>query len=101
MLIHKYRKDISVAAGSGSDNTLKFSGAELVQLIVEAVTPTNIFDLAITDEDSDVVYEELAIEGEHEEHSLYIPLRGIYTISITNGSVIASETIAVKLMIEE
>lgn len=99
MLIHKYLKDITVTSGSGSDNTLKFSGAELVQLIVEAITSTNIFDLAITDEDDDVVYEELAIEGEHEEHGIYIPFRGIYTVSITNATV--SEDISVKMLIEE
>ena len=99
MLIHKYYKDITVTAGSGSDNTLKFSGAELVQLIVEATTPTNIFDLALTDEDGDTVYEELAIEGEHEEHGIYIPFRGIYTVSITNATV--NENISVKMLIEE
>lgn len=102
MLIHKYRKDIPTGlTGSGSDNTLKFSGAELVQLLTEADTSTNIYDLSITDEDGDVVYEELAIEGEYEEHGMYIPLRGIYTVSIANATAIASENITVKLMIEE
>lgn len=100
MLIHKYLKDIPVTiASGGSDNTLKFSGAELVQLFTQATTSTNIYDLKITDEDNDDVYEELAIEGEHEEHGIYIPFRGIYTVTISNATV--SENITVKLIIEE
>jgi len=99
MLIHKHRKAITVTAGSGSDNTLKFSGAELVQLFTEATTSTNIYDLKLTDEDGDVIYEELAIEGEHEEHGIYIPFRGIYIISISNATI--DEDIIVKLLVEE
>jgi hypothetical protein len=52
MLIHKYLKEITVTSGSGSDNTLKFSGAELVQMIVIATTSTNIYDLSLVDEDN-------------------------------------------------
>ena len=99
MLIHKYLKDITVTSGSGSDNTLKFSGAELIQLFTEATTSTNIYDLSITDEDDDVVFEELAIEGDHEEHGIYIPFRGIYTIDISNATI--DENIRVKMLIEE
>jgi len=99
MLIYKFYKPITVTAGSGSDNTHKLYGAELVQLLVEAATSTNIYDLALIDEDGDTVYEQLAIEGEYEEHAIYVPMRGVYTVSITNATV--DEAITVKLMIEE
>jgi hypothetical protein len=99
MLIHKHIKDITVTSGSGSDNTLKFSGGELVQIYAEAVTSTNIFDLALIDEDGDEIYGEDAIEGSFEEHGIYVPFRGIYTITITSATV--DENIRVKLLVEE
>ena len=97
-LVEKERLSLSISSGSGSDNTRKYSGGELIQVCVWATTSTNIFDLAIVDEDGDTIYEELAIEGEFEEHAIYIPLRGTYTVSITNATV--DEVIVVKLMIE-
>jgi hypothetical protein len=99
MLIHKYLKEITVTSGSGSDNTLKFSGAELVQMIVIATTSTNIYDLSLVDEDNDEIWGEDAIEGSFEEHGLYIPFRGIYTITIANATI--DENIRVKLLVEE
>lgn len=99
MLIHKHIKDIQVTSGSGSDNTLKFSGGEMVQIYAEATTATNIFDVSLVDEDSDEIYSQDAVEGSFSEHSITVPLRGIYTISIANATV--DEYIRVKLMVEE
>lgn len=98
MLIDKCRVSIIPSSGAGSVNTPKFSGACLVQLYTEATTSTNIYDLSLIDENNDTIWEELAIEGEHEEHAIYIPLRGIYTITISNATI--DEAIVVKLMIE-
>ena len=99
MLIHKHRSLITLSSGSGSDNTLKFSGAQLVQIFAESTTSTNIFDLKLLDEDGDEVFSEDAIEGYFEEHSVYVPLRGVYTISITDGTI--DEIVEIKLMVEE
>jgi len=97
--IHKVRESIVPSSGNGSANTLKFSGAELIQLYTKAATSTTIYDLSLVDEDGDVVLEFNAIEGEHEEHAIYIPLRGVYTIQITDST--RDEAIITKLMIEE
>jgi hypothetical protein len=99
MLIHKHRANISVSSATGSGNTLKFSGAQLIQLFLKSTTPTNIFDFSMVDEDNDVVYEIEAIEGEHEEHSVYLPLRGVYTLRITAATI--DEVVVAKIMVEE
>ena len=99
MLVHKHKARIQVTAGSGSENTLKFSGAQLVQVFMESATSTNIFDFALIDEDNDEIYTATAVEGYAEEHSVYIPLRGVYTISITDATI--DEIIEIKLMVEE
>jgi len=99
MLIHKESKLITVTAGSGSENTHKFSGLLVEQIIVKAITPTNIFDLSITDEYDNEVYSQDAIEGGFEEHSLNLPIRGIHTISISSATV--DENITVILCGEE
>ena len=94
----KERHTIVVASGSGSANTLKCSGCELIQVYTKATTSTNIYDLEIIDEDGETIWEQLAIEGEYEEHAIYIPLRGVYTIQISNATI--DEVIVAKLMIE-
>ena len=99
MLVHKQRANILVSSASGSENTLKFSGAQLVQLFIKSTTSTNIFDFSMVDEDDDVVYEIEAIEGEHEEHSVYLPLRGVYTLRITDATI--DEVVVAKIMVEE
>jgi hypothetical protein len=97
--VHKARFSITPSSGDGSANTLKFSGAELIQIYTKALTPTTIYDVLIVDEDSDVVLEFNAIEGEYEEHAIYMPLRGVYTVQISDSTV--DEPIVVKLMINE
>ena len=99
MLIHKHKALLYSVSGTASENTLKFSGAQLIQVFIESATSTNIFDLSLVDEDGDEVYREDAIEGYFEEHSVYIPLRGVYTIVISDATI--DELIEVKLMVEE
>ena len=99
MLIHKYKKDITVTSATGSDNTLKFSGGLLYQVFCKATTATNIFDISLIDEDGDDIYSVDAIEGEHMDYGLTIPMRGIFTVRITSATV--DEVIRVKLLIEE
>ena len=99
MLINKHRLTITASSGGGSENTLKFSGADLVQVYAKAKTSTNIFDLSLVDEDNDTVLEYDAVEGEMEEHSIYMPMRGVYTVTISDATI--DEAIVVKLMIEE
>lgn len=99
MLIHKHRMSIIPSSGDGSANTLKFSGGLLTQIYTKATTSTTIYDVALVDEDNDTVFELNAIEGETEEHSVYLPLRGMYTVEVNDSTV--DEAIVVKLMVEE
>jgi len=87
MNIHRERKSITVSSGYGTENTLPFCGAELRQLIVEPPTSTNIYDLYILDSYNTKIYEHLACEGYYEEHPIQIPLRGVYTVSLSNATV--------------
>ena len=99
MLIHKHRMSITPSSGDGSANTLKFSGGLLTQIYTKSTTPTTIYDVALVDEDNDTIFEIDAIEGETEEHSVYLPFRGIYTVQVNDST--ADEAIVVKLMVEE
>ena len=99
MLIHKHRMSITPSSGDGSANTLKFSGGLLTQIYTKATTATTIYDVALVDEDGDSIFELDAIEGETEEHSVYLPMRGIYTVQVNDSTV--DEAIVVKLLVEE
>jgi hypothetical protein len=99
MLIHKHRMSITPSSGDGSANTLKFSGGLLTQLFTQAKTSTTIYDVALVDEDNDTIFEIEAIEGGTEEHSVYLPFRGIYTVQVNDSTV--DEAIVVKLLVEE
>jgi len=99
MLVHKHRIAILPSSGSGSANTLKFSGAELSQIFAKATTTTTNYDILLEDEDGDTVYEALNIENDYRDDAVDMPLRGIYTIRIQNAS--ADENIVVKLMVNE
>lgn len=90
---------ITPSSGDGSANTLKFSGGLLTQLYTKATTATTIYDVALVDEDNDTVFEIEAIEGEHEVHSVYMPVRGIYTVQVNDST--RDEAVIVKLMVEE
>lgn len=96
--ITKERFSITVSSGAGTANTMKHSGTELVQIYTKSTTSTNIYDLSLVDEDSETIWEELAIQGELEEHGVYVPLRGIYTITISNATI--DEAIVVKIMLD-
>ena len=90
---------ITPSSGDGSANTLKFTGGLLTQIFTKSTTPTTIYDVALVDEDSDTIFELSAIEGEMEEHSVYLPLRGIYTVQVNDSTV--DEAVVVKIMVEE
>ena len=93
--------EISQTASSGvwSFNTQKFSGGDLRQIILNPTTATTTYNLTITDEKRNVVWDKEAITGYYNE-LLYLPLRGIYTIAVDTSS-IADEAFTGRLMIEE
>ena len=99
MSIHKHRSSVSISSGSGSSNTMKFSMGNLIQVFLKATSTTNIFDFSMVDEDGDIVYIKEALEGNYEEHNIYVPVRGIYTLTISNSTV--DEAITVKIMVDE
>jgi hypothetical protein len=94
----KERHEILIAGGTGSANILKCSGQELIQVFTKATTGNTTYNLALIDEDAETIWSKTSITGTYEEHAILIPLRGVYTISITSAS--ANEIIVVKLMIE-
>ena len=99
MLVHKHRISITPSSGTGSANTLKFSGAELSQVFARATSTTTNYDLLLEDEDGDTIYEAKNVEYEYRDDDVDLPLRGIYTIRIQNAS--TDESIVAKLMVNE
>ena len=92
--------EISQTASSGawSFNTPKFSGADLRQIILSPVTATTTYNLTITDEKDNIVYDKDGITGYFSD-LVYLPLRGIYTIAVDTSS--ADELYTGRLLVEE
>lgn len=95
--------EISKTASSGtwSFNTDRITGADLRQIIVKAATATTTFDLAITDDKSNTVFEVSGITGGYgsdPDDLVYLPMRGIYTITVSNSSV--DEAFTGRLLLE-
>lgn len=100
MLITPIEVSQTASSGAWSFNTQKFSGAMLYQVVLKAATSTTTFDVTITDEKDNVVYDSLIRQTTATgtfEHELSIPLRGIYTIAVANSS--ADEAFTGRLLV--
>jgi len=98
MLVHKFRTSITPSSGTGSANTLKFSGGELDYVYASAASATTNFDFSLVDEDGDTIYSAENVESGFYDMP-FIPVRGICTVTISNAS--ADEAIVTKLMVAE
>jgi hypothetical protein len=92
--------EVSQTASSGiwSFNTQKFSGGNLMYIVLNPTTATTTYDISIIDEKSNTIYNDEGITGLYIQE-VYIPLRGVYTISVSNSSV--DEAYTGRLMVEE
>ena len=92
----------TASAGAWSFNTEKFTGVDLRQIIIDAATATTTFDLSITDEKNNIVFDVDNITGSYGSDPndlLYLPMRGIYTIAVANSSVL-DEVYTGRLILE-
>ena len=90
-------KSVTVAAGIWSGNTQKVMGI-LLHVVVQATTETTTFDFSLTDEDG-IVIKEWVGNTDELNREVFIPLAGVYTLSIANAS--ANEVFKVYLGIDE
>ena len=91
-------KEVTVSSGSWSGNTQKVMGI-LLHVLVSANTETTTFDFSITDDDGITIKSWTANTDELNEQ-VYIPLAGVYTLSISNSSK-TDESYIVYLGIDE
>ena len=98
MTIYKEYKIGTASTGTWSDNTGRFHGDALLHVVVQAATGTTTFDFSLVNDDSVTVKTWNRNTGELNEE-VYIPLRGIYTMQISNAS--ADEEFKILLMVDE
>lgn len=98
MTIDPHRLSGTASGGTFSVNTHHLVGGVLRNILIKAATASTIFDVAIVDEDSYTIYERTSETGVTSEITK-IPVRGIYTVTISNATV--DETFTIKLMTEE
>jgi len=96
-MIHKFLKTVTVAAGSGSVNTLSVDGM-CRMLYIKPETATTTYKVNITDSDGDVVKNWDFSKATLRDYTPLI-LYGVSTINITNST--ADEDFIVKLLVEE
>ena len=104
MLFGKIKGTMTTSSGAASFNTPKYSMGYLRQIVIVPTTPTNIWDLTITDEYGFTILpnEDLsttAIEGTFCVHKVDLPLVGIYTVKILNATV--DEAFTYEFMTQE
>ena len=105
MLIYAIEISKTASAGAWSFNTPKFDNAILKQIILKATTATTTFDPYLTDDHNNNPLD-TSVSGETPTGTFNIsgekcdiPLKGIYTIGITNSS--AEEAYTGRLLIQE
>ena len=96
-MVYKYRDTITVAAGSGSGNTVSVHGI-CRRFYIEPTTATTIYKVNVTDDDSDTIKNYEWKQGTYQDFTPFI-MQGINTINITNST--ANENFVIKLYIEE
>ena len=86
ILLHKEILSGTTVSGSLSINTVNFRKGGLLSLVgVRPATASTQYDIKIVDEDSFTMYERTSETGELAEEVL-LPIKGIYTITISNAT---------------
>ena len=101
MLLNPIEIAKSASSGAWSFNTMKFSGGDLRQILVSAATATTTFDLSLTDDYGNIVLSIEGITGTYgadPSELMYLPLRGVYTVSVANSS--ADEAYTGRILVE-
>ena len=98
MTIYPYRTTLTSLAGATSSTTLDIIGGLLRQVLIVANTASTVFQPFITDEAGLEVSRYGLQTGEMSDLTA-IPVRGRYTISITNAS--PNDTFRIFLGVQE
>lgn len=98
MTIHKEILTGSTVSGSLDVNTKEPFMGIMRQIIVSPTTSTTTYNLDIIDDEDLKVFCETSING-HYAPEVALPVRGIYTVSISSSTV--DESFAIELNVEE
>ena len=101
--VRKYNTTITVSSGTGTlDLTnfrpLTYTGGYLEQILIKAVQNDTEFDVAITDSDDYSVFDKDGCIGKVNDVTR-IPVKGVYTVTISNAS--KDGTFNIKLYLKE
>ena len=88
----------TAVSGTISYTTIKLVCSIIREILVKPTTTSTTCDIKIVNSDSLIIFETTAITGELAE-VVELPVRGIYTVVISNSSV--DELFNIQLVIEE
>ena len=97
MLISSGQFTVTTAAGSATANTVDTRGL-CHHIVVKPETETTVYDIEIVNPAGATIYERTSETGTLSELTS-TPLRGIYTVSISNAT--ADEDFIIQLIIQE
>lgn len=98
MVIHTEKLSGTASAGTFAVNTISNLCGLLRTIIIKPTTATTQYDITITNSDSMDIYSSKSIVGNSSDE-VQIPLRGIFTITITNST--ADEAFTIHLALQE
>ena len=96
-MIQRERLSVTIAGGSGSANTRDLRG-QCGLIICVPTTQTTSYDVKLTDDQNLDVYEEKGLIGTVRNTTVF-PIKGIYTVTLSNVS--ANEPIVIAIYGEE
>ena len=99
ILVHKETVNGTASSGTFSVNTNPLRVSGMLHLItIKPTTSSTQYDFKIVDEDSFTIYERTSEIGALSEE-VRLPLRGVYTVTISNSTI--DEAFNIKLHIVE
>lgn len=99
MTIYEHTTSLTTAAGSTSTITLPVIGGLCQQILVRANTSTTTFRVSLLDERSISRLDYGFHTGELNDIGLRFPMRGKYTVNITNAS--PNDTFRIMVAVQE
>lgn len=88
----------TIASGSLSATTISFVSSLLRMVAIKTTSAGIVYTITIIDADAFEIYKRTDEVGSMSEE-VALPMRGVYTVTITNASI--DEDIDIKLVIEE
>jgi len=97
-IIHKEPLNLTTSSGTASGNTNRLLVGLLRQILASPATSTTVYDIKIVSPEGLTIFEALSCTGDYGVE-VVLPIRGIYTVTISNATV--DELFTIGLNVDE